>query len=79
MATKWSRPAYCPPIYKYHSLLVAFDLKHNSKPTPKFEILVLNFVVENSLGRSSFGVREKGEKVGSESVARILSKRERCC
>ena len=79
MATKWGWLAYCSPIYKYHSFLVAFDLKHSSKPTPKFEILVLNFVVENSLGRSSFGVREKGEKVESESVAKILSKRERCC
>ena len=42
-----------------------------------FEILVLNFVVENSLGRSRFGVREKGEKAESESIAKILSKRER--
>jgi len=44
-----------------------------------FKIPVLNFVVENSLGISRFGEREKGEKTESESIAKILSKRERCC
>ena len=70
MATMWGRPApplgrsaYCSPIYKNHSFLVALDLKHISKLAPMFEILVLNFVVENPLGRSRFGVRQKGEKV----------------
>ena len=84
MATMWGRPApplgrsaYCSPIYKNHSFLVALDLKHISKPTPMSEIPVLNFVIENSLGRSSFGVREKSEKVKSKSVVKILSKRKR--
>ena len=77
MATMWGQPAYCSPIYKYHSFLVALGLKHISKPTPMFEIPVLNFVIENSLGRSSFGVREKSKKVESEGVAKIMSKREK--
>ena len=45
----WGQPAYCFPLYKSHSFLVALDLQHNTKSAPELEILFQNFVVEFSL------------------------------
>jgi len=73
--TTWSASLLLSPLYPPSWLLNS--LTHIAIQLPKFEFPIPNLVVENSLGRSSFGVREKGEKVESESVAKILSKRER--
>ena len=83
MAMMWGRPApplgrpaYCSPPINTPSWLLN-SLTHTAIQLPKFGFPIPNLVVQNSIGRSSFGVREKGEKVESESVAKILSKRER--
>ena len=64
------------PTTRPASLLLN-SLTHTAIQLPEFEFPIPNLVDENSLGRSSFGVKEKGEKVESESVAKILSKRAR--
>ena len=56
-------PVCYSPIYKWPPSWLLHSSISIAKPAPKFKILVLNFIVENSLGRSRFGVREKGEKV----------------
>ena len=76
--TNWLAGLLLSP-YKYLPSQLLNSLTHTTIQLPKFEFPIPNLVVYNSLGRSSFGVREKGKKVESESVAKILSKRERCC
>ena len=64
------------PTTRPASLLLN-SLTHTAIQLSKLEFPIPNLIVQNSLGRSSFGVTEKGEKVEGESVAKILSKRER--